>query len=78
MDLATTLQAITQFHSILDQLMEQQSVTHEILAKMQKGLDHVVAKVDDLSNRLGVWDNVRERLNTLIAAEKGVSCRPST
>ena len=80
MDFVLILQTITQFHEILDKLLEKQTQNNAILEKLEKALELVVAKTDDLGNRLGVFDklsDVRERLNKLIAGEKVVSSRPS-
>ena len=53
------LQAVTQFHEKLDQLVATATANNEILDRLQIVLDHVVDQLEDFTNRF----NTLEKLN---------------
>ena len=79
MDFITVLQAVTQFHEKLDQLVATATANKEILDRLQLVLDHIVDQIEDLSNKYQTLEKLNDaqgRLNMLIAAGE-VSSPPS-
>ena len=79
MDFITVLQAVTQFHEKLDQLVATATANKEILDGLQLVLDHIVDQIEDLSNKYQTLEKLNDaqgRLNMLIDAGE-VSSPPS-
>ena len=79
MDFITVLQAVTQFHDKLDQLVATATANKEILDRLQLVLDHIVDQIEDLSNKYQTLEKLNDaqgRLNMLIDAGE-VSSPPS-
>ena len=79
MDFITVLQAVTQFHEKLDQLVATATANKEILDRLQLVLDHIVDQIEDLSNKYQTLEKLNDaqgRLNMLIDAGE-VSSPPS-
>ena len=79
MDFITVLQAVTQFHEKLDQLVATATANKEILDRLQLVLDHIVDQIEDLSNKYQTLEKLTDaqgRLNMLIDAGE-VSSPPS-
>ena len=79
MDFITVLQAVTQFHEKLDQLVATANANKEILDRLQLVLDHIVDQIEDLSNKYQTLEKLNDaqgRLNMLIDAGE-VSSPPS-
>ena len=73
------LQAVTQFHEKLDQLVATATANKEILDRLQLVLDHIVDQIEDLSNKYQTLEKLNDaqgRLNMLIDAGE-VSSPPS-
>ena len=80
MDFITVLQAVSQFHEKLDELQATAAANREILEKLQKVLDHVVDKIEDLSNKyqtLEKLNDVQGRLNRMLIDAGEASSPPS-
>ena len=80
MDFITVLQAVTQFHEKLDQLVATATANKEILDRLQLVLDHVVDKIEDLSNKYETLDklnDVQGRLNRMLIDAGEASSPPS-
>ena len=79
MDFITVLQAVTQLHEKLDQLVATANAKKEILDRLQLVLDHIVDQIEDLSNKYQTLEKLNDaqgRLNMLIDAGE-VSSPPS-
>ena len=80
MDFITVLQAVTQFHEKLDQLVATATSNKEILDRLQLVLDHIVDQIEDLSNKyqtLEKLNDVQGRLNRMLIDAGEVSSPPS-
>ena len=76
MDFITVLQAVTQFHEKLDQLVATATANKEILDRLQLVLDHIVDQIEDLSNKYQTLEKLNDaqgRLNMLIDAGEASS-----
>ena len=74
------LQAVTQFHEKLDQLVATATANKEILDRLQLVLDHIVDKIEDLSNKYQTLDklnDVQGRLNRMLIDAGEASSPPS-
>ena len=81
MDFITVLQAVTQFHEKLDQLVATATANKEILDRLQLVLDHIVDKIEDLSNKYQTLDklnDVQGRLNRMLIDAGEASSPPSS
>ena len=80
MDFITVLQAVTQFHEKLDQLVATATANKEILDRLQLVLDHVVDQIQDLSNKYQTLVKIGEvqgRLNQMLIDVEAASSPPS-
>ena len=74
------LQAVTQFHEKLDQLVATATANKEILDRLQLVLDHIVDKIEDLSNKYQTLDKINDvqgRLNRMLIDAGEASSPPS-
>ena len=80
MDFITVLQAVTQFHEKLDQLVATATANKAILDRLQIVLDHVVDQLEDFSNRFDTLEKLngaQKRLDEMLIDASAASSPPS-